>query len=108
MSDAEPNSRTETSTAIVTKPDPALAREIVKVRSIERAASLAAWNDYIGFAVSRLAGVTALVVGGLESLDPNLLTVVLPRPGLMVGVGLALLTGKNIVSLMARLERSNK
>lgn len=78
------------------------------MRSIERAATLTAWNDYIGFAVSKLAGTSALVVGALESLDPNFLSVILPRPGLFVGAGMALLTGKNIVSLIARLERSNK
>ena len=108
MPDAEPNNRSSTGATIVTKPDPALARETIKVRSIERAGTLAAWNDYIGFAVSKLAGITALVVGGLETLDPSFLSVVLPRPGLMVGVGLALLTGKNIVSLIARLERSHR
>jgi hypothetical protein len=92
----------------LSKPNLALAREIAKVRSIERAATLAAWNDYIGFGVSKLAGMSALVVGGLEYLDPNILTVVVPRPGLIIGAGLALLTGKSIVSLIARLERSNK
>jgi hypothetical protein len=79
-----------------------------QVRSIERKAQLAALNDYIGFAVSRLAGITALAVGGLESIDPNFLQIVVPRPGLFVGVGLAMLTGKSVVSLIARLERSNK
>ena len=86
----------------------AKARSVARVRSIERASKIAAWNDYIGFAVSKVAGVGALVVGALEYIDPNFLNVVVPRPGLVVGAGLALLTGRNIVSLIARLERGNK
>ena len=101
--------------ALLSKPEAAAiakqvakARSAAKLRSIERASSLAAWNDYIGFAVSKVVGVGALVAGTLEYIDPNFLSVVVPRPGLVVGAGLALLTGRNIVSLIARLERSNK
>lgn len=100
---------------VLSKPDAAAlakqvakARSAAKVRSIERAEKIAGWNDYIGFAVSKIAGIGALVVGGLECIDPNLLTIVVPRPGVVIGAGLALLTGRNIVSLIARLERSNK
>jgi hypothetical protein len=96
------------SLSVLSKPDLALARETAKVRAVERAATLGAWNDYVGFGVSKLAGISALIVGGLEYLDPNTLTAVVPRPGLIIGTGLALLTGKNIVSLVARLDRSNK
>lgn len=101
--------------ALLSKPDAAAiakqvakARSAAKVRSIERASKLAAWNDYIGFAVSKVVGVGALVTGTLEYIAPNFLNVVVPRPGLVVGAGLALLTGRNIVSLIARFERSNK
>lgn len=101
--------------AVLSRPDVAAlakqvakARSAAKVRSIERASKLAAWNDYIGFAVSKVVGVGALVAGTFECIDPNFLSVVVPRPGLVIGAGLALLTGRNIVSLIARLERSNK
>ena len=101
--------------AVLSRPDAAAlakqvakARSAAKVRSIERSSKLAAWNDYIGFAVSKVVGVGALVAGTLECVDPNFLSVVVPRPGLVLGAGLALLTGRNIVSLIARLERSNK
>lgn len=93
---------------VVRKPDSSLAKEAAKVRSIERAARLAAWNDYIGFAVSKLAGLGGVIVGGLEYLDPDLLRIVLPKPGLVAGVGLALLTGKNLLALIAKLEKGQK
>ena|SRR6266545_792154 len=81
-----------------------VVRNREKARSIERRGNIAAWNDYVGFAVSKLVGVSGFVIGGLEYLDPNLLPITLKSPGWIAGAGLAMLTGKSLVSLIAKLE----
>ena len=85
-----------------------LAQRIEQVRSIERRGRIAAWNDYIGFGVSKVLGTVALLVGGLEYLDPNILHVALKNPGLIAGAGLTMLTGKTLITLIAKLERVSK
>jgi hypothetical protein len=92
----------------VSKWDVGVARRIVQVRDIQRRANIAAWNDYIGFVVSKSLGFCGLVVGGLEYLDPNLLSIVLKNPLWIAGAGLAMLTGKNLLTLIAKLERGIK
>ena len=92
----------------ITKRDLEIAKNDAKLRSIKRAANLAALNDYIGFVVSKALGLTGLVVGGLEYLSPDLLPIVLPKPSFIAGAGLALLTGKGLISFISKLERSSK
>lgn len=85
----------------------AIARLTSEERRIHRQANLAAWNDYIGFSVCKVAGVIGCLVGGLEVLDPSYLSITINKPGLLVGGGLALLTGKSLVSLIAKLEKAH-
>jgi hypothetical protein len=47
-----------------------------------------------------------LVLGGLEALDPAILPINLTKPEVVAGIGLALLTGKGIVTLIAKLEKT--
>jgi hypothetical protein len=47
------------------KTNVALAKRAEHVRAIKRQGDIAAWNDYIGFGVSKALGAAALVVGGL-------------------------------------------
>src|SRR5687768_10540696 len=82
-----------------------LVKDLAKTRSIEREANIAAWNDYIGFGVSKLVGLAGFIVGGIEFLDPGFLSIVLPNPGWIAGAGFAILTGKNVITLIAKLEK---
>jgi hypothetical protein len=53
-----------------------------------------------------LLGVAALIVGGLEYMDPDILLIALKRPDIVVGAGAALLWGrKGILSLLAKIYR---
>lgn len=92
--------------ATTAKKDVDSARLSEQIRVIERQGKIAAWNDYLGFAVSKILGTGGLLIGGLEVLDPNILPVVLKSPEMIAGVSLALLTGKNIVSLIANFEKT--
>jgi hypothetical protein len=93
-------------------PDSPLSRKDVKtaklkeqVRVIERHSKIAAWNEYVGFFVSKGVGLAGLLIGGLEALDPNVLHITLKNPEIVAGVGLALLTGKSVLTLIAKLEK---
>lgn len=90
---------------VLTKSDVESVKYQEQIRSLERHGRLVAWNDYIGFVVSKLLGLSGLVIGGLEILDPNLLPINLENPKIVAGIGLALLTGKSIVSLIAKTEK---
>lgn len=83
-------------------------KNLAKVRSIERAANIAAWNDYIDLVVSKVLGLAGFVVGGLEYLNPEVLPVTLPNPAWIAGAGLALLTGKKLITFVSRLERGKR
>ncbi|HLM56252.1 MAG TPA: hypothetical protein VK422_09065 [Pyrinomonadaceae bacterium] len=89
-----------------TKKDVESAKYKEQIRALERQNKIAAWNDYIGFGVSKLLGTAGLLIGGLEALDPALLPINLIKPEVIAGVGLALLTGKSIVTLIAKVEKS--
>lgn len=90
----------------LTKRDVGVARYKEQIRAIERHGRIAGWNDYLGFVVSKLLGVTGLVLGGLEALDPSILPITLKNPELVAGIGLALLTGKSVLTLIAKVERA--
>ena len=88
------------------KRDVEIARYSQQVNAIERQGKIAAWNDYIGFGVSKVLGLGGLIVGGLEYLDPNILPIVLSKPLWVAGAGLALLTGKSVLSLIAKIDKT--
>lgn len=77
-----------------------------QIHTLERQSKIAAWNDYISFVVSKVLGAVGLIVGGLEALDPTLLPINLHKPEIIAGVGLALLTGKSIITLIAKIEKT--
>lgn len=79
-----------------------------RIRYIERRSKLSALDDYIGFVVSKVLGLFGLVVGGLAFVAPELCPVVLTNPAWIAGAGLALLTGKKVLTLIAKVERISK
>jgi len=92
--------------AAISKKDVEVARRKAEIAAIERQAKIDTWNEYIEFATAKLLGVAALVVGGLEYVDPNTLPIALKRPDIVVGAGAALLWGrKGILSLLAKIHR---
>ncbi len=90
----------------ITKKDVEEARRKAEIAAIERRAKIDAWNEYIEFATAKLLGVAALIVGGLEYMDPSILPIALKRPDIVAGVGAGLLLGrKGILSLLAKIYR---
>jgi hypothetical protein len=65
---------------------------------------LAAANDYISFAVSKTLGLGGLGLGGLELLDPSIIPLSFSHPTWVAGAGVALLTGKSVLSLIAKVN----
>jgi hypothetical protein len=90
----------------ISKIDVESAKYKEQIHRIQREGKIAVWNDYIGFTISKLLGIGALIIGGIESLDPNILSITLKNPEAVAGLGLALLTGKSVISLIAKLEKS--
>lgn len=89
----------------ISRKDVEAAKRKVEIETIKRRAKITAWNDYIEFVTAKLIGLGGVVVGGLEYLSPNTLPIELNRPVLVMGVGLALLVGKGILSLAGRVNK---
>jgi len=86
------------------------ARESALVASIRRKERLQAWGDYVGFAVTKGGGLATLLVSGLELLNPNILPLQLTQhqSETALGVGLALLGGTKLISLIAKVTNALK
>lgn len=84
------------------------AKDAAQVSSIRRKARLAAWEDYAGFVVAKSAGLGALIFGGIEILDPNLLPHLPVNAETLIGGGLALLAGNKVVTLLAKITNAFK
>jgi hypothetical protein len=89
-------------------PEVQSARRAAQIRAIERKDRLAAWNDYLGFTVTKIAGFSCLVVGTLELIQPSLLAIGLTKPGAVAGAGLALLVGPKTVNVLAKVLNAIK
>jgi hypothetical protein len=85
---------------VLTKEEYEATKRALEIRKMQRKEAPAALDSYTGFAVSKLAGLVLVVCGGLGIISPSLMHI--PHPAYKFGVGLALLTGKSIVSLLAK------
>jgi hypothetical protein len=83
-------------------------RSTVLIASIKRKERLQAASDYITFAVTKAFGLATLVVGILEKVDPNIFPNQILQPEKAIGVGLALLGGGRVVSLIAKIANALK
>ena len=68
-----------------------------QIRAIKRKGNLDAWSKYIGFWTAKISGLATTTIGGFELIDPAILPIVLASPGLLLGIGISLLTGKRIL-----------
>jgi hypothetical protein len=84
------------------------AKEREQILRIERRGRIEAWNEYVGFAVSKVAGATALVVGSIQYAQPTLLALHVTSPGPLAGVGLALLIGPRMVNVLGKIFNALK
>jgi hypothetical protein len=78
------------------------AKQKAQLRKIRRQTELDAADDWIKFITIKTVGISSLVVGGLEIAIPSLLTLSLTppfTPFTLIGIGLALLGGRNSISL---------
>lgn len=97
MPDDDPQLATKAEAAI-SKKDVEVARRKAEIAAIERQAKMDAWDDYADFIMMKLLGLAGLFVGCLEYLLPDALPIKLTAPGLIVGVGVALLFGNSFLS----------
>jgi hypothetical protein len=74
----------------------------LKIQALQRKERLQAWNDYTAFATSKLSGVTAVVCGGLDVVNPSLIPHI-SHPEMLLGAGLGLLTGKSVLSFISKI-----
>lgn len=88
--------------------DVELARNIVLVAQIKRNERLQSIGDYVSFVIRMLFGVAALIVGGIETADPNILPIQLSNPLGCIAVGVGLLGGKKLVSRIAKASNALK
>lgn len=79
-----------------------LAQKKAQVASIRRKERIQSASDYIEFVTSKLAGVTALVIGSFEYVDPNILPLHISSPERFVAFGLMLLVGKQILTVISK------
>lgn len=84
------------------------AKKTMLLASIRRKDKLQAINDYIGFATAKSFGLIALIVGVFETVDPSILPINMDHPERAIAIGLALLTGNRIISLIAKVVNSIK
>jgi hypothetical protein len=90
---------------MASKEELASAKRDLQIVELQRKARLSAWNDYISFGVSKGSGLTATVCGGLDLINSSLIPHV-PHPEMFLGAGLALLGGKSLVGIFAKLLKS--
>jgi|SRR5215469_2012090 len=76
-------------------------KRAVELRKIQRKETLAWLEAYTRSVVSKLAGLVGVVCGSLGIVNPTLFPSI-RHPVYFVGVGLALLTGKTVVNLIAK------
>lgn len=86
---------------MITKEDFEAAKRALNIRQLERRENLAAWNEYTGFIISKLCGLAAVICGGLDLIYPSLIPHI-PHPEMFLGTGLAILTGKTLVTRLAK------
>jgi len=91
---------------MASKEELAAAKRGLQIKDLQRKARIAAWNEYIGFGVSKAGGLAAAVCGGLDLLNPALIPHI-PHPEAFLGGGLALLTGKSIVNVLSKLLKAS-
>jgi hypothetical protein len=84
---------------MASKQELAAAERAEKIEAIRRKGRLKAWSDYLGFWVSKAAGMTGVAVGGLEIFDPAVIPAVIANPEVVLGAGLALLTSRALLTM---------
>lgn len=84
-------------------PDVNQVKKEIETRQLLRKARLDAVEDYIYFVSSKVGGLGLLGSGAFEILSPDIIHAVLPQPGGLMGMGFALLGGKQALKLLAKL-----
>jgi hypothetical protein len=88
---------------MVTREDITAAKLKAEKDRLIRQAKMSAVAEWTGFAVSKLAGVGALTTGVLELASSNFHPITFLAPESVLTVGLALLVGKQVITVIATL-----
>jgi hypothetical protein len=87
---------------------PSPIKEELAVTEARRRGRIKAVEDWTG-AISRIVvGTVATIGGALEAIDPSYFPGDVPRPGLVLGVGLGLLLGKRVVEIVSKVLEALK
>ncbi len=80
------------------------AKAAAEVSAIKRREQLRAWNDYTAFVVTKGVGLVTLFSGSIGLINPDYLPIHLQhdQSETAIGIGLALLAGNQIVSLVSK------
>jgi hypothetical protein len=57
-------------------------------------------EDYTGLIVTKATGIAGVIVGGIEMLDPNLLAIDENKGLYALGIGLALVGGNKVITVL--------
>lgn len=79
------------------------ARREAKIAEIQRNETVEAWETYSRFWAKNIFGTAFSITGGLEILTPEVITATIPEPHIVLGVGIATLTGKNVIRRIAKI-----
>lgn len=105
MPSEDDSSLAQTKEPEVSRKDIEEAKRKIEIEAIRRRGKITAWNDYIEFVTAKLVGIGALLFGTVESIYPNALSIDMKKPEVVAGIGLALLAGKGILSLIAKINK---
>ena len=85
-----------------------LAKKIAQVEQIRRKARLDSIKDHTGFFVSQSFGLISLIGGIIGEIAPTILPLNLSSPTRYIAIGLALLLGKEVVTVIAKVANALK
>jgi hypothetical protein len=88
--------------------DVELAKKIAQVAKIRRKENLDSIRDIIGFIVSQLFGLMSLVGGIIGEFVPTILPLKINNPTRYIAIGLVLLLGKEVVTVIAKVANALK
>jgi hypothetical protein len=84
---------------MASKDDLECAKRDLQIKELRRKERIAAWNDYVGFATSKLVKLTATVSGRLGLVSPATF-VKIPHPEMLLGGGIAILGDNRALSVL--------
>jgi hypothetical protein len=81
-------------------------REEVAIAALRRKDRLAAFNQYAEVLTSKLFGITSLTIGILDLLQPTAFAITAQQAEGGIGLGLALLVGPRVLTIIGKVSKA--